>query len=228
MLPISTKEIIRFVPESCREQEKPPTYLIAVPAEWAKQELRRQLILAGAVKPSREHLNAALIEGIREVAPAEKQDEQIALVKQLAGYEDESKVPEGLARQIMDIEERVAVLYPPYAALCDAKRRHDDNLPILAARMFLKGAENVDVKFEMTNGRVSDDTLAALDISHLQRVGYEAIALMYVSEEQEKNSESPSRSPSAPATSAEGASHPTPPSSGGSGTKPTKKTPASS
>lgn len=227
MLPISTKEIIRFVPEQCREMTDPPTYLLSVPSEWGKSELRRQMMSAAGARPTDEHFTRALLEGIREVMPVEHQAEHIEAVEKFSAF-DPAEAPIGLSIQIAGIEERVASLYPPYAALLSARSRHDEYLPIMAARLFLKGVENVDVPFTLTAGRVSDDTLAALDPKHLVRVGLELVGMMYVQRDREKNLESPSRSPSAPATSEAGGKRRTGNSSGGSSAKFTKKTRASS
>lgn len=255
MLPISTKEIVRFVPEECRKLDNPPTYLLAVPTEWGKAEFGRQMTTIAGKRPSDEHFRQALREGICEVVPVDQQEEQLATVQQHAAeqiaheaakaahteaaeHAEDNDLPppppfkaaEGfveLDRRVTNIEDRIAALYPPYAALLAARQRHDDYLPVMAARLFLKGVENVDVPFNLTAGRVSDETLAALDSHHLVRVGYELLGMMYVSRKQEKNSESPSRSPSAPAISGVGESRRTRSSSGGSSVRNSAKTPAS-
>lgn len=225
MLPISTKEIIRFVPEECREQEHPPTYLLAVPTEWGKAELQRQMMATAGTRPADSHFTRALIEGIREVMLPDQQDDAVSAVERLTSMTVEP--PPELVRRVGEIEDRVGALYPPYAALLAARKRHDDYHPVMAARLFLKGVENTDVTFTLTAGRVSDETLAALSPRHVIRAGLELMQMMYLPKEQEKNSESPSRSPSAPAISGEGESRRTPRSNGASSAKNTRKTPAS-
>lgn len=224
MLPISTKELHRFTPKSCEGMDRPPVYLLAVPTLAGRGEYRRQMALAGAANPPQEVLLRHLADAVRGVVAEDQRADLLALIARAQAAEE---LDPDDAQRLTDLERQLLPFHPPLAAAVADRLYHNELLPLVACKCFLRGVENVPVPFETAGGRVTDDTLAALDQNHLHEAGWAAFALMFVPRGQEKNSERPSPSPSAPATSAAADCPPTPPSSGGCSGKSTKKTPAS-
>lgn len=178
---------------------EPPTYLIAPATIRERIAFRRAVAAEGARMPRDDELVACLRAGVREAAP-DNADELLATIDEWAETPPEDRGPDLIAR-MEAIEQAMRASYPPYAQLEAARVHWISIAPLVACEMFLRGWQNVDVPFKRVRGKVAEECLEALPEDHLAEIGWKAISLMQPDKAAEKNSGSPSPSPSSPATS---------------------------
>ena len=197
MLPCSSRQTVRYVPKDCRDQEHPPTYLIGIPTEWGKNELRVACLAAGIVIVSIEQLRDGLKDAIAEILPEAQRTEALALVDQVAELPPDEVMTAPASKALAKIERLCLTRSPAYAELTAAQQRWWPAYQWFAARQFLRGWDNVTtdgkpLAFALSQGVASDESLAALPDAHVYEIGSEALALSRVSEQEKKDSASPS------------------------------------
>lgn len=99
-----------------------------------------------------------------------------------------------LIERMEDLEAQMRRMYPPYARMLGEQTYWLETAPLVAARIFLKGGENVAVAVERRNGRIPTELLDALPAGHVQEIGWHAISLMNAIGADAKNSDGPSSS----------------------------------
>lgn len=93
-----------------------------------------------------------------------------------------------------DLEGQMRQLFPPYARKLGEQSFWMENAPLVAAQLFLKRAENIDVEIVRERGKVTAATMDALPVSHLREIGWYAIRLMFPTQADAKNFARPSSS----------------------------------
>ncbi len=194
MLPTSTKTVERYTPPHLAERDPAPVFLIRTASYLERANWRRQVTAAGATFPGESAFFEALREGVRLLDPANKD----ALIEDIDAFEamprEQRSEDRELAARIAEVSRHVRTFHGPFAALEGDHQYWMEVAPLIAARLFLLGWENVDGEFVRKNGVTTDETLAQLEDDDLRTIGWHAIGLMHVSKAQEKNSESPSLS----------------------------------
>ncbi len=197
MLPCSSRQTVRYVPKDGRDRESPPTYLIGIPTEWGKNELRVACIAEGILLVTLEQLREGLKDAIAEVLPEAERAAALALVDEVAALPPEALLAAPSAKALAKIERLCLTRSPAYATLSAEQQRWWPAYQWLAAKQFLRGWENVShegrpVAFTLHQGLASDESLAALPEAHVYEIGSEALALSRVSDQEKKDSASPS------------------------------------
>src|SRR5690606_11286824 len=96
--------------------------------------------------------------------------------------------PLDLSFRIEGIVAQLQGIYPDLDRLLAARERWHQTAPIVAAQMFLRGWEGVEVKFEQRGGKVTEAALSAIPVEDLVAVGTKALGLMQgLAGEPEKN-----------------------------------------
>jgi hypothetical protein len=218
---VSVRQIERHVPFSCRNADNSPipgspVYLITPPSIMTKARWRRDLAEAGAILPTRDDLLETIRQGINTLVAEDQRPEFIALIEEWDALfralqelrENGTGTPEEVedaADQLRAISGRMEYLegemrgkYPPYSQKLGQQQYWMEIAPILAAKHFLCGWENLDIPFARENGLVPDDLLELVPPGHLADVGWRAIGLTAASRTDVKNSERASASGGSP------------------------------
>jgi len=103
-----------------------------------------------------------------------------------------------LRSRMDDLESQMSMEHPAYGRLLARQLRYHEKAPMIAAEMFLMGAEGSNVEIIRERGRVSDEILTALPKGHAMQIGGRAIQAMNAIGEDAKNSDGPSSSGSNP------------------------------
>ena len=227
MLPISTQDVTRFIPLDAQNQDKPPVYMIGVPKQLERAAWRRDVRAQGATYPSELDRLTLMKKGVEEMARPEQKPELLAVIAEaIAAREEQPRAVIEDPPKLQRIGEILRQNYPPYAELLGERDYWLSVAPIMAARRFLQGWENVDLPFERQFGLVPEALMEFIAEAHVAAIGWQAITRMTLSKEREKNSVSPPPSLPSP-TSTTAASAPPTDQPGNSSASATSATPAS-
>ncbi len=202
-LPLSARRTVRFVPSGFdADDPKAPAYLLAVASHLLRAEFRQACTAAGMQYPSDGQLFAALRVAIK-ASGVSNGDDLLALVDagEAKGGDPSLELPEGTLDRLRELQRVVAEQDEAFARLLASRVRFGNLMPLVAARMCLRGWENVfdddgkPVPFRRGPQGVPDDDLEFIPEAHLHELGNKAVSMMTVTETQSKNSASPSRSP---------------------------------
>ncbi len=231
MLPVSTKDIVRFTPrldqlallkdlqaKAATDPERDaftplidglqaevaaepqPVYHLGVANHFQRAAFRRDLRVTGATYPGDAALYQALREDLKEVAPYNL-DTLLTLIDEVEAAAQGEVAPDAL-NGLETITRLARSLSGRYAAMEGDREFWLAVAPIVACRHFLLGWEGVKAadgnEAPCTRRRdlTTDEALAHLDEREIQVIGFKIMGLMRPSKDQEKNSESPSRSAS--------------------------------
>lgn len=188
MLPVSSKELVRFTPEA----EPRYTYLLKVPTVQSRAAFQRDLTAAGAQHPSDEVVRAALREGIHSLFT---ETERAPLIELLDLLDVEgTELPETDVKQLEEVEMFVRSYHPPYARLIGERVFYHAMWRAIAVQNFVAGIEGEGAVYAAHHGRMTEDALNRFPLEHLTEVAGKIMELMFPSKEQEKNSDSPLQS----------------------------------
>ncbi len=215
-LPLSARRTVRFVPSGFdADDPKAPAYHLAVATHLLRAEFRQACAAAGLRYPNDAQLFAAQRAAI-SAAGASNAGDLLALVEagEAKSADPELELPDGTLERLAALQSVLIEQDEAYARLIASRVRFASLMPLVAARMCLRGWENVTdadgkpVPFRRGPQGVPDDDLEHVPESQLHELGAKAVALMTVSETQAKNSASPSRSPGTPGHSETASSPP--------------------
>jgi hypothetical protein len=185
MLPLTSKELIRFIPSYYDlNDQTAPTYLIGAPTIAGRASFRRSLTSEGLRYPDDKEMVEALKIGIEEVVEEAQQPE---LLKIIAKYQAATKPSTKLQNDMFEIEKTIGASSPTYANLSAERGYYLSMAPLLATRQFLKGIENSQVEYNAKSGMVNIETLDNIPEVHIIEIGWKVISLMSISAEQRKN-----------------------------------------
>jgi hypothetical protein len=222
---ISRQNPDRFTPAARQDEDRPPVYLIA-PLSWReKAEWQSDLVLAGA---SRWPSDLAVIDAVRLAVLDVQPDNEAELLSAIDEFRDAvvaqeagaGQVPVALREAYGAVEARLRG-HPGVALLLSERIMFALLAPPLCAARALVGWENVPLTFERRGGKVPDALIGCIPADDLTAIGGRALALMRVSDEEKKASDSPSLSPDDPKISP---LHPIPEKHGPSSERNTRRT----
>lgn len=199
-LPVSARVPDRFTPSVAAGEDNPPVYIIAIPTVMAKAQWQRRLAQTGASYASDAALIEALRDGIAAVVAEDQRAELnaildrreeltaeiIAMPPPEEGDDTKADLRAAASAELAEVLKRVAEIervisraYEPYRNMVADRGYWMTVAPVLAARHFLAGWENVPVRFRRdSDGLVSQDALDDLPEGHLMAIGWRAITLM--------------------------------------------------
>lgn len=227
---LDPRQPVRFVPIDQRAlpEERQIAYLLRPPGLYDQAALERATIARGGrqhhVIEKLQVLRAGVLEVMDEASEADRQffaskidayiEALVAVGEQAMSGTLDTTTEEGRAESLEAAKQLAAfeeALQPITAIVHDRYDRYaqmvaDDTVyPIIrgieAARMFLVGWENLKVPFVRTERGVPDSALARIPRHHIPQIGREVDRLMRPTEDEAKNSDSPSASPSGRKTS---------------------------
>lgn len=189
VLSASTPE--RFTPSGYEEQENKPVFLIKPATKRERIEFSTEMVRLGVNMPSDAEMYSAVRKGIIDMIDESEQAQLLDIVDRLQGgmtlANDEQEQYSLLLRTLRRHS------YRPVTELEADKVNWYAQAPRIAARMLLVGWENVEHPFETRGGRILDTVLDKLSDKDINQIGFQAIIMMHVSKEAEKNSASPSQ-----------------------------------
>jgi len=197
MPPVSTKEPIRFTPDSLKEQEDPPVFLLKPPTLRDKIALDACLAVEGVRYPQNSELSVALREGIVEHVV---ESDHPPLFEVLDEYEAASESGTTLTADLLERIEQIAKVLRPYhrplGRIESERGRFLAMAMLIRAEMFLINIEGKDVpKIEKRSGRITEACQEALEEKYgagvLFAIGARTLDLTAPTEDERKNSESP-------------------------------------
>jgi hypothetical protein len=225
---ISVKQVERFVPFQLRDRDGgalpgAQVYLLNPPSYMTKARFRRAVGEAGAWQPDQDEMVSVLRRGVTERVAEHQQPQWLSLIDEWdAGWrnlmiqrlqaggkpaeiEAAAQAFTAVSARMMDFEAQMRTEFPPYARLLSARHYYFEVAPMIAARHFLCGWENVDLPFALgPDGLVPEallDQLQALHPGHAPDAGWIAMGLQHASVDAVKNSEGASASSASPPAS---------------------------
>lgn len=193
MLPASTGTPAEFTPEHYKGAVGAPVYLIEVPSRMRRAELNREIESKGAVFHNDTYMRELLRECIREIVP---DAEQAVLIEVIDQHEEQLKAgppyDEKLVKQLVEIEDSIRQHHPRYRETLANNSYYFNLLPLIATQLFLIGRKG-EKPFPRQFGKISPEAYERLPDTDVVMIGFYANKLNRLSEEEEKNSESPSR-----------------------------------
>lgn len=248
MLPISAKDTVRFTPADLDGQAGAPVYIIAVPTMMGRAAWRRDVAAQGAKYPTDSERFAIMRRGVEELADDAQRGRLLDVIATAAAERDDR--PRELIADSPDLAKLHDILranHPPYATFVSERQYWLEVAPIMAARRFLRGWENVfsfgasaapgsapgardaqALVFRLEHGVVPDDLLDEMDPVHVDRIGWRAIGLLTLGRSAEKNSASPQPSLPSPKNTSPSGNGALSPADGSSSARPSSETRASS
>lgn len=197
MPPVSTKELIRFIPDSMKEQEDPPVFLIKTPTLRDKIALDACLAVEGVRYPANSELALALREGIKEHVI---ESDHPPLLEILEEYEAVSDSGQPFVGDLLERVEQIAKVLRPYhrplGRIESERGRFLAMAMLIRAEMFLVNIEGKDVpKIEKRSGRITEECQEELETKYgagtLFAIGARTLDVTTPTEEERKNLESP-------------------------------------
>ena len=224
MLPISTKEPVRFTPTRLAGKPDAPTFLLRVPTLRERIALDAAIAAEGVRYPTDAELARTLREAIAEHVVDEQQPELLVHVEGLEVATEEGKQPDPeLATTLVEIG---ATLRPHHRALAEIEAERTRFLAIamlVRAEMLILGVEGENAPpVERRGGRLTEACGEAIERRYgagtLYEIGARTVALTNPTADDAKNSASPAPSPPGPATSKAARKRPTGPNGTSSAT----------
>ncbi len=180
-------------------------YRLRVPSYYDRAAFRRACVARGAVFHPSARVFASARDGIAAILPDADDPDRTHAEEVLAAAEAVEGIGEPLddemAGEAARLEDILRQQWEPYARLLADRAHWLEIAPFEATRMFVDGWENIDLPFRRGLDGVPPDLLDALPREHIVLVGFEVMAMMRPTEQEAKNSESPSSSQSSTKTS---------------------------
>lgn len=193
---ISTKELIRFVPDTMKDQEDHPVFLIKHPTLRDKIALDACLAVEGVRYPANTEFAQALRDGIMEHVI---ESDHPQLFEVLDEYEGASEAGTPFTGDLLERVEQIAKVLRPYhrplGRIESERGRFLAMAMLIRAEMFLVSIEGTDApKIEKRSGRITEECQEALEAKYgagvLFAIGARTLDLTTPNEEERKNSES--------------------------------------
>jgi hypothetical protein len=221
MIALNTTQPVRFVPSWLRKAENPHTYLLRAGSIMEREMLEAELASdhrAAEVMPwdwddafhsgvaaLLDADDAARLSGLYDAEQSTWHEQQQLIV---AGKVEQAKaldLPEGDRQMLAEVRRILAEHWPQYRALVAQDARRRVAMPLLAFQQFCVGWKGLDAPFALgPDRRVAEASAIKVPVFELRSAGIEAYHMLYAAGA-EKNSEAPSNSSDAPATSHAGA-----------------------
>jgi hypothetical protein len=215
---------VRFCPREGEAETGAPVYFIRPASLKQRAAFNRALLAEGASYARDEEMRSVFRAGVEQMIDDRDQPAALNLVDRLdAGATLSTEENKAVA----ELERFIVVTYKPYSSLLAQRHFWLEMAPLLAAQMFLVGWENIDLPFEVKNGLVLEALLQALPMGDVNKIGMRALELSRPSEQQRKNSDSPSKSEETRTVTKAAPIRSTMAQAGKSTAKSTPKTPAS-
>jgi hypothetical protein len=207
MPPVSTKELVRFTPESMKAREDAPVFLLKVPTLRDKIALDACLAIEGVRYPSNAELAQALREGVAEHVIDGDQPTLLEILDEFEAASEEGKlIGTDLAERIEQIAKALRPYHRPLGRIEAERGRFLATAMLVRAEMFLVGIEGENApKIEKRSGRLTEACQEAIDERYgngtLFAIGARTVDVTTPTEDERKNSGSPEPLPPDPATS---------------------------
>lgn len=230
MILASPGETHTFVPASEQKKpaERQVSYQLRVPGVWDKMKFRAALGQHNVRQYGLVALLDALERGVKAIYGDRDSEAKQIHLQAIADYRAEARqlgealmsgeidiqtdagqerFNESMARQneyeqgLAEVAQLVAQGYPPYATMRAANSAYALGRGLVAAQMFLLGWENLPGDVSRGPDGVPDAVLARIPEHHLQGIGAEIERLFEPTEDEAKNSGSPSSTGSSPKAS---------------------------
>lgn len=229
MLPISTKEPVRFTPDYLDAGDNAPVFLLKVPTMRERIALDAAIVAEGCRFPGNAELIAALRAGVEQHVIEADQPALLAIIDAFAELPSTETLAPDLAVKIDGIAKALRPVYPVYAELEGERSRYLSIASLVRVELFLAGTEGDGAPaIERRGGRVTEGSIAALEAAYgagiIGALGLKILTLSRPDLAQTGNSGSPRSLPSAPATSEAARKRKTAPA-GTSSASSTRKTP---
>lgn len=212
MLPISSKDWVRFTPDRLKESdgENAPVFLVKVPNMRDKINIDATIAEDGARYPTNTEYAEAMRGAVRENVIYEDQPMLLQIVEEFEAVSQEAG--RTLDRELLDRVEEIARTLRPYnrqlAAIDAARTRFVGIAMLVRAELGLMAIEGPDApQLERRNGRLTDACQDKIERRYgagtLFAIGSHIVELSTINEDQRKNSPSPGALLPGPETSKE-------------------------
>jgi len=188
LIPISSKDIIRFTPSAYKDDPAAPVYILSVPTIAGKAKFHREMAVNGCKFHSDEEFIQMLREGVNAVIEESQRASVLETIDVYDLYRKEKKESAAdLALEIANIEKTILQHYQPYAELNADRNFYFSMYPIILTSLFLKGWENKEPAFKKTGDHISEESINAISAGDLNEIGMKLMELMSPSGKTEKN-----------------------------------------
>jgi hypothetical protein len=189
ILPISARQLVRF-PLPGNDDDEAPVFLLKPAKLTGKPDFYLRLAEAGARNPREDEYRRVLKEACADLLVPEEIEAAQADVDAYFDAKSEERIGE-VFDAFDKIERLVGMAFSPYRLLLDRRDHAGQVSPLVAAKMLVKGWENVPVTFQAKDGFVTDECLAELGEHNqdwLDAVGKHALTLIFLPASARKNS----------------------------------------
>ncbi len=155
-----------------------PVYLIAVATLRERIDFRRALAATGARFPSNGEIVARIAALIDEIVLDEDRPAARELVAEFEAASAAGEPPADLLTALDRFEQKLRPHDAELSQMAAERTYWIGMAPLIAASVFLRGWENLPVKFIRRRGCVPEDVLWQLPESHVVAIGWRALELM--------------------------------------------------
>lgn len=187
MIPVTSKDLIPFTPESAQEEEPKPVYYLKTPNVAEKALFRRELMAQGAHPVSDERVYHELRKKIPEFITGDDVPAVLACIDEVQALKPGEKLGEDSQKLLEVVEGMVIERDPEYARLIAARSYFFSMIQITGVSMFCVKWDNLPTPCERKGGRLTEESLEAIPQRHLLEIGNEVFRRMSVGREERKN-----------------------------------------
>lgn len=226
--PLEGGELVEYTPDSLASIPVPPVFLLRPVTERDRRRLRKLAIQEGLSKHSLADLRAETLTGLQSLwsedvfAAHEGRlrsywDAYDQYEREMEGIDEPAPFEHPDTKQMIELSERITRAWPPLLKKLADNSEYDETWPKLIASIALAGWKNLDLRYERDEGIVPldciDQLASKLIDMHAEVEGNlpsnlpfievltRAIQMFTLGKDEEKNSESPSKSSTTPSTS---------------------------
>lgn len=205
--PISTKDLVRFTPDSLKDKEDAPVFLIKVPTVREKIAFESMMELEGLRYPPDAELYAAMTEAIKDQVIEDEQADLLQIIEEAeAAAEEGNPLSEDLTAGLDKVNQTLRQFYRPLGQIHADRRRYLGMVWYLRAQMFLMGIEGKDAPpLDRRGGVLSEESIEAIEerygMGTIVQIGVRTVPVIAPDEGEKKISESLEPSPADQETS---------------------------
>jgi len=193
--PISTKDLIRFTPDSLKDRPDAPVFLLKIPTVREKITFESHMEAEGLRYPPAAELYAAMRAAIRDQVVEDEQPALLALIDEAEGAGEEGNpIDAELTEKLDQISRTLTPFYPPLGQISGDRRRYLGMVWLLRAELFLMGVEGQDApKIERRAGKLTEASIEAIENKYgngtIVQIGIRTMPMTSPDETERKNSE---------------------------------------
>jgi len=204
VLPLSTKDLVPYTPDSLKDREDKPTFLLKVPTLRDKITIDYEVAAAGVRYPNNAEYAKALRAAVLEHVIYNDQPALLQFIEELdAAGEEGRPAGEEVDERIEEIARALRPIDRELGKIQGDRVRFLETAFLVRAELCLMGIEGLDAPpVERRSGKLTDECMEQIERRYgagtISLIGGQVASLSNPTDEQRKNSPSPAASPAGP------------------------------